>query len=128
MSDQPRIERFLEHAARMASGAGIHPIEVLQRIQAAAEASVREGAIANAYRVECPGAEIERIARMSDQLARGASRMLDELAKGGTFASSARGNSSSCRARARSRARSGSPPRIAIQPTAPGRLPPAPPA
>jgi hypothetical protein len=82
MSDQPRLERFLEQAARMASGAGIHPIEILQRIQAAAETSVREGAIANAYRVESAGVDAERIARMGDQLARAASRMLDELAKG----------------------------------------------
>ena len=82
MSDQPRIERFLEHAARMASGSGIHPIEVLQRIQAAAEGSVRDGAIANAYQVEFAAADTDRVGRLGEQLARGASRMLDELAAG----------------------------------------------
>ncbi|MCZ7578449.1 MAG: DUF3662 domain-containing protein [Dehalococcoidia bacterium] len=82
MTDQPRIERFLEQAARMASGAGIHPVEVLQRIQAAAEASIRDGAIANAYRVQYAPADVDRIARLRDQLARGAGRMLDELANG----------------------------------------------
>lgn len=82
MSDQPRIERFLEQAARIASGGGIHPIEVLQRIQAAAEASVREGAIANAYRIESSSADADRLTRMREQLTRGAGRMLDELANG----------------------------------------------
>ncbi len=82
MSDQHRIERFLEQAARMASGAGIHPIEVLQRIQAAAEGSVRDGDIANAYRVEFPAAGSERFARLREQLIRGAGRMLDELVNG----------------------------------------------
>lgn len=82
MTDQPRIERFLEQAARMASGAGIHPVEVLQRIQAGAEASVRDGAIANAYRVVYSPSDGDRIVRLRDQLARGAGRMLDELAKG----------------------------------------------
>lgn len=82
MTDQPRIERFLEQAARMASGAGIHPVEVLQRIQAAAEASVRDGAIANAYRVQYAHTDSDRVVRLRDQLARGAGRMLDELAKG----------------------------------------------
>lgn len=80
MSEQSRIERFLEQAARMASGAGIHPVEVLQRIQAAAEASIRDGAIANTYRVEYSPAEGDRMVRLRDQLARGARRMLDELA------------------------------------------------
>lgn len=79
MSDQPRIERFFEQAARMASGSGIHPVEVLQRIQAAAEASIRDGDVANAYRVEFPATGSERFARLQDQLIRGAGRMLDEL-------------------------------------------------
>ena len=82
MTDQPRIERFLEQAARMASGAGIHPVEVLQRIQAAAEASVREGAIANAYRIQYAPADSDRVVRLRDQLARGAGRMLDDVARG----------------------------------------------
>ncbi|MBE0608411.1 MAG: DUF3662 domain-containing protein [Dehalococcoidia bacterium] len=82
MTDQPRIERFLEQAARMASGAGIHPVEVLQRIQAAAEASIRDGAVANAYRVQYAPADSDRVVRLRDQLARGAGRMLDELARG----------------------------------------------
>jgi hypothetical protein len=82
MTDQPRIERFLEQAARMASGAGIHPVEVLQRIQAAAEASIRDGAIANAYRVHYAPPDRDRIAGLREQLARGAGRMLDELATG----------------------------------------------
>jgi hypothetical protein len=79
VSDQPRLERFLEQAARIASGASIHPIEVLQRVHAAAEGSVREGDVANAYRVEFPIGESERFARLREQLTRGAARMLDEL-------------------------------------------------
>lgn len=81
MSDQPRIERFFEQAARMATGPGIHPIEVLQRIQAAAESSVRDRDVANAYRVEFSPSDSERFARLREQLTRGAGRMLDELVR-----------------------------------------------
>jgi len=85
MSETPRIERFLEGAARAMSGAGLHPIEVLQRIQAAAEASVRDGAMANAYRVEFAPADGERVRRMQGQLERGAARMLDEVTRSGAL-------------------------------------------
>lgn len=79
MSNQPRLERFLEQAARMASGGGIHPVDVLQRIQAAAEASVREGSVANAYGVEFAAADEETITAMQDQVTSAAARMLDDL-------------------------------------------------
>jgi len=81
MSESPRLERFLESTARMVSGAGLHPIEVLQRIQAAAEGSVRDGAIANVYRVEYAPPDGARVERMRGQLERGAARMLDEQAR-----------------------------------------------
>ena len=53
MSDEraPRLERFLEATARKVGGGQLHPLELLQRVQAAAEASVRDGAVANDYAV-----------------------------------------------------------------------------
>lgn len=45
----PRLERLLDATARKVSGGQVHPLELLQQIQAAAEASVRDGAVANGY-------------------------------------------------------------------------------
>lgn len=76
----PRLERFLEQAARAVSGTGLHPIAILQRVQAAAEGGIRDSSIPNRYRVECSGADRPRVARLEPQLLSGIQRMLSEMA------------------------------------------------
>lgn len=43
----PAIERLLARSARALSGGNLHPLEILQRVEAAAIASVRQGVVAN---------------------------------------------------------------------------------
>lgn len=76
----PRFERFLEQAARAVSGTGLHPIAILQQVQAAAEAGIRDSAMPNRYRVELGSVDFDRIRRIEPQLVAGITRMLDELA------------------------------------------------
>jgi hypothetical protein len=79
-SDQPRLERFLEQAARAISGTQIHPVAVLQEVHAAAENGIREGSIPNRFRVAASPSEHARLTRIERQLRSGVERMLDELA------------------------------------------------
>lgn len=62
MSDErvPRLERILEKTARAVSGGGLHPAEVLQAVEAAVMASVRDGQVANDVRVSFNPADYER--------------------------------------------------------------------
>ncbi len=75
----PRLERFLEQAARAVSGTGLHPIAVLQRVQEAAERAIRDASIPNRFRVEFSAVDRSRMARIERQLVSGIERMLDEM-------------------------------------------------
>jgi hypothetical protein len=76
--DSPRLERFLEQAARAFSGVGLHPIRILQQAQEAAQTGVRDGAMPNRYRILVAPAERERLRRLERTLRQGIERMLDE--------------------------------------------------
>ena len=75
----PRLERFLEGAARIASGAGLHPLIVLQEVQAAATASISDGSMANAYRVLLARSDLESLGGGEVQLRDAIRRLLDEV-------------------------------------------------
>ena len=51
MSDAPRLERLLEQTARFLSGGGLHPVEILQRAQAAVQRGARDGTAPNHIRI-----------------------------------------------------------------------------
>ncbi|MCK9520954.1 MAG: FHA domain-containing protein [Dehalococcoidia bacterium] len=51
MSDTPRLERLLEQTVRLLSGGGLHPVEILQRTQAAVQAAARDGNAPNHVRI-----------------------------------------------------------------------------
>jgi len=81
MSDTgPRIERLLGRAAGIASGSRLHPAVLVLEVQRAAERSVRDGAVANAYTVSVSTAEAPAFGRHSKQLTRLIETMLDEFA------------------------------------------------
>lgn len=48
----PRLERLLEQTARFLSGGGVHPVEVLQRVETAVLGAVRDGVAPNAVRID----------------------------------------------------------------------------
>ena len=48
----PRLERLLEQTARFISGGGLHPVEVLQRVETAVLEAARDGVAPNAVRVQ----------------------------------------------------------------------------
>lgn len=75
----PRLERFLEGAARMASGSGLHPLVVLQEVQAAAAGSVRGGSMANAYRVLLSTTDLEALSGSDVQLRDAIRRTVEEV-------------------------------------------------
>lgn len=56
----PRLERLLEQTARMISGGGLHPVELLQRVQAAVQRGVRDGQVPNLVRVTLHPADYQR--------------------------------------------------------------------
>lgn len=47
----PRLERILERTARKVSGGGLHPLELVERIEAARSAAVRDGVAPNVFDV-----------------------------------------------------------------------------
>ena len=75
----PRLERFLEGAARIASGSGLHPLVVLQEVQAAAAGSIRDGSMANAYRVVLSNSDLDALAGSDAQLRDAIRRTLEEV-------------------------------------------------
>ncbi|HMO95459.1 MAG TPA: DUF3662 domain-containing protein [Tepidiformaceae bacterium] len=77
--EQPRIERFLEQAARAVSGTQLHPVAVLQQVQAAAESGIRDGSMPNRFRILASASDHSRLTRIERQLRVGIERMLDEL-------------------------------------------------
>ncbi len=79
----PRLERFLEQAARIASGGSFHPVAVLQAVQDAALGSVRDGALANGYVVAVPAGDFEQLRQHERALRSGLGRLLDETQASG---------------------------------------------
>ena len=55
--DAPRLERLLEGTARRVSGGRLHPLELLQRVRGAAEASVRDEVVANDFTIRLSGGD-----------------------------------------------------------------------
>lgn len=81
MNDEraPRLERLLEATARKVSGGQLHPLELLQRVQAAAEASVRDGVVANNYAIAMSQADHDRYRPVLARLRREAMDLLADL-------------------------------------------------
>ncbi len=75
----PRLERFLEGAARIASGSGLHPLVVLQQVEAAAVGSLRDGTMANAYRVALAPSDLKQLGGGDVQLRDAVRRTLEEV-------------------------------------------------
>jgi hypothetical protein len=75
----PRLERLLELTARKVSGGGLHPLEILQHVSEAAEASVRDGTVANDYVVSLHPADFARYQRSLPNLHAELDGMLDDL-------------------------------------------------
>lgn len=83
MSDEmPRLERLLEGAARRVSGSGLHPLELLQRVGAAAESSVRDGVVANTFTIRLSGSDYEAYAPSLPALRQEMHRLLEGLERG----------------------------------------------
>ncbi len=82
MSDEmPRLERLLEGTARRVSG-GLHPLEVLQRVRAAAEASARDGMVANDFAIRMSGSDYKAYSATFRTLERELHGLLDDLERG----------------------------------------------
>ncbi len=73
------LEGILEAAARRVSGGKLHPLELLQRLQTAAEASVRDGNVGNDYRITLSAADHNRYAPVLERLASHAVQRLGSL-------------------------------------------------
>ncbi|MCC6419466.1 MAG: DUF3662 domain-containing protein [Gemmataceae bacterium] len=74
-----RIESLLEQAARAVSGGGLHPLEVLQAVEAAALESVRDGLVANDFRVRFHPRDYERLTPALPELRLAMESLLDGL-------------------------------------------------
>jgi len=74
---QPRLERFLEQAARRFSGA-LHPIEILQRVRTEALGASREGVAANMIRIAFHPSDYSRYERSIPRLREEIESMLDD--------------------------------------------------
>jgi len=76
MSDRhsSRFERLLETTARKVGGGSLHPVELLQRVQQAVEASRTEGKVANDIRIALHPDDYDRfrveLARLKTQIGR----------------------------------------------------------
>lgn len=79
MSDDrvSRIERMLEQTARKVSGGGLHPLEILQRVQDAVERGVRDGVAPNDIIIGLHRADYARFQDSFDRLRAEIGRLLD---------------------------------------------------
>ncbi|MGE5596350.1 MAG: FhaA domain-containing protein [Hyphomicrobiales bacterium] len=75
----PRFERLLEQTARLLSGGGLHPVEVLQRAQAAAQQAGRDGQAPNRLRLTFHPDDYERYRPAFPDLRYELEVMLDRL-------------------------------------------------
>jgi hypothetical protein len=78
----PRLERFLEQAARRFSGP-LHPIEILQRVRAEADSAATDGRAANMIRVVFHPADYRRYQRALPRLREEIAAMLDDQERTG---------------------------------------------
>jgi hypothetical protein len=82
MNDRtPRLERFLERALDLGAGGSVHPAELLQKVHQAAEASVQDATIANAYTVTVPKGGGDELIERSSALTKAIETMLDDLVR-----------------------------------------------
>lgn len=81
MSEVPgsRLERFLELTARRVSGGRLHPLEILERVQGAVEASARGGVVANDIHVEFNPHDYARYEQSLPRLRQEISGLLDDF-------------------------------------------------
>ena len=82
-AEKPRFERFLAGAARLATGSGLHPLMLLQAVEAEAERSVSDGKMANAYLVQLAPGDAGEVAGAIGQLSRAIVQMLEERLRAG---------------------------------------------
>jgi hypothetical protein len=74
-----RIERMLEQTARKVSGGGLHPLEILQRVQDAVERGVDDGVAPNDIVVGFQQADYARYEASFDRLSGEIGRLLDGI-------------------------------------------------
>jgi hypothetical protein len=81
MSEVPgsRLERFLESTARRVSGGKLHPLEILERVQGAVEASARGGVVANDILVEFHPHDYDRYEPSLPRLRQEIAGLLDDF-------------------------------------------------
>lgn len=75
-----RLERFFAGALDIGTGSAVHPAELLQRVHTAAEASVRDGVIANAYTLAFDDANTTAFLPHRSSLVTAIERMLEDTA------------------------------------------------
>ena len=75
----PRLERLLEQTARFLSGGGLHPVEILQRVESAVLAAARDGVAPNAIRVAFHPQDFERYTPAFGDLRAEIDALLDRL-------------------------------------------------
>lgn len=73
----PRLERILERTARKVSGGGLHPLELLERIEGAWRAEVRDRVAPNIIEVGLAPGDYRRLRSALPALQREAGAMLD---------------------------------------------------
>lgn len=78
----PRLERLLEGTARRMSGGGLHPLELLQRVRAAAESSVRDGVVANDFLIRLSEADFNAYGPAFPALQEELRGLLNDLERG----------------------------------------------
>lgn len=76
----PRLERFFERAIGLGTAGSLHPARLLQEVQEAARTSIRDGSIANAYRIGLSPKDGEFYAPHHARIRREVVRLLEELA------------------------------------------------
>lgn len=74
-----RLERFLELTARRVSGGRLHPLEILERVQGAVEASARGGVVANDVLIEFNPHDFARYERSLPRLRQEILGLLDDF-------------------------------------------------
>lgn len=76
---RPRLEGMLDRTARRLSGSGLHPLEVLQAVRDVAEASVRDGMVANELTVGLHPEDFVAMRPSFPAIREEVERVLDEL-------------------------------------------------
>jgi len=74
-----RLERLLEQTARRVSGSGLHPLELLERVQAAHQAAVRDGVAPNTVQIRLHPNDFEAFRRSLRALEMEVAALLDGI-------------------------------------------------